>query len=875
MPAPEPTTLSLGRYTPDAKAWIVLAQTLADERGHPEIAPLHLLARGLEGHPGVVEVLRRAGVNLVELGSAVERALGALPRGTGPAYLSTRLLDLLSRAERDADRERATEVSVPHVLNALSQEIRGAAGEILSAFGIGPGSLKPHLSLARSIPGSAPSFVAAPGAPSSEARDLVQAARENEGDPVVGRDGEIRRLVTILERREKGNPLLVGEPGTGKRAIVRALAKRIAQGDVPTRLAGVRLLEVDAAALASGARLKSDAEARVQKLVEHGNGLGNGKERGGEPIVFVRGLDQLFSQGAAGSAVGEALKAALSRGVLRLLGTTNPEGLRRLSDKDPGFVRQLTVLEVEEPTNEQAVEILRAVAARFEEHHGVRIGESAVVAAVSFAKRYLPDRFLPDGAVGLLDEAAAALRVETDGVPKATDRAFGRLDSIRVQLASLEGVDDAPTRVTRTRLEEEARTLEPQVTEMKQRLEVRRGAVAAARMLAEELRAAKNALETARVKKDTGRIGELEHVVLPGLEKRFAAAELAARNAGSTAEQAVLAEEHVAATVGEWTGIPVAKMLEGEADKLTRMEERLERRVVGQSEGVRALARAVRRGRVGLRDPRKPIGSFLFLGPSGVGKTELAKALAEFLFDDEAALTRLDMSEFMERHMAQRLLGAPPGYADSDQGGFLTEAVRKRPYSVLLFDEVEKAHEDVFNLLLQVLDDGRLTDGRGRLADFTNTVVILTSNIGSDRILETDSRLFASAEGRDALRDVLLEQLGKFFRPEFLNRIDDVIVFRPLSREDLSRIVDIQLDRVRALLAPRQVHLQVEDAAKARLVELGYQPALGARPLRRAILKYVQDPLAEKLLEKSLPDGGTLKLRLDGEVFVFDAVPSS
>jgi ATP-dependent Clp protease ATP-binding subunit ClpB len=867
MPEAEPTTLSLGRYAPDAKAWVVAAQALADERGHTELGPLHLLARGLDGHPGVAEVLRRAGVNTVELTAAVERALAALPRGPGPSYLSARLLDLLARAERDADRERASEVSVPHLLNALSQEIRGAAGEILGAFGIGPGSLKPHLSAARAVSGATVPFNAPSDARSSEARDLVQSAREKAGDPVVGRDGEIRRLVTILERREKGNPVLVGEPGVGKRAIVLALAKRIAHGDVPTRLAGARILEVDVAALASGARLRSDADARVRRLLE-------GKEGGSlEPIVFVRGIDQLFSQGASGSAAGEALRAALSRGALRLLGTTTPEGLRRLSERDPGLLRQLTVLEVEEPTMDQAVEILRAVAARLEEHHGVRIGESAVVAAVSLAKRYLPDRFLPDGAVGLLDEAAAALRVETDGVPKAVDRALVRLDSIRVQLASLDGVDDAPTTVTRRRLEEEARELEPEVARMKQRLEVRRGAVAAARMLFNELRTAQTAREVARAKKDVARGGELEHVTIPDLEKRLLAAEHAVRSAGGVVEQAVLTEEHVAETVGEWTGIPVQKMLEAEADKLLRMEERLERRVVGQSEGVRALARAVRRGRVGLRDPRRPIGSFLFLGPSGVGKTELAKALAEFLFDDEAALTRLDMSEFMERHMAQRLLGAPPGYADSEQGGFLTEAVRKRPYSVLLFDEVEKAHEDVFNLLLQVLDDGRLTDGRGRLADFTNTVVILTSNIGSDRILETDSRLFESAEGRDALRDVLLEQLGKFFRPEFLNRIDDIIVFRPLSRADLSRIVDMQLDRVRVLLAPRHVCLEIDDAARARLVELGYQPALGARPLRRAILKNVQDPLAEKLLDKTLSDGATLRLRLDGEEFVFDAVP--
>ncbi len=404
---------------------------------------------------------------------------------------------------------------------------------------------------------------------------------------------------------------------------------------------------------------------------------------------------------------------------------------------------------------------------------------------------------------------------------------------------------------------------------MKQRLESRRGAVAAVRSLSSELQAARGALDEARTRKDMARAGELEHVIIPGLTERLTRAEEGARSSGISVEAAVLREDHVAATLAHWTGIPVDKMLEAEADKLLQMEVRLEQRVIGQSEGVRALSRAVRRGRVGLRDTRRPIGSFLFLGPSGVGKTELAKALAEFLFDDEAALTRLDMSEFMERHMAQRLLGAPPGYADSEQGGFLTEAVRRRPYSVLLFDEVEKAHQDVFNLLLQVLDDGRLTDGRGRLADFTNTVVILTSNIGSDRILDTDERLFDSPEGREALREVLLDQLGKFFRPEFLNRVDDVIVFRPLSREHLLRIVDIQLDAIRALLAPKHVALEVDADAKARLVELGYHPALGARPLRRAILKSVQDPLAEKLLEKGVAEGTTLRLRVvEGELLL-------
>jgi ATP-dependent Clp protease ATP-binding subunit ClpB len=804
MATDKSATLSLDRYTSDARGWVVSAQALADDRGHEEVTPLHLLSRALERHAGIVEAFRRAGARPVEMQTEVERALSAVPRGRDAAYLSTRLLDLLGRAERDADRERAREVTVEHLLGALTQEIRGPAGDILAGHGIGPGSLKPHLAALRSLSHEAP-FRDGEGAKAVELRDLVREASDPSADPVIGRDAELRRLVTILERREKSHPLLVGEPGVGKRAVVRALAKRLAGGDVPSRLSTARLLEVDTGALASGARLRTDLESRLRKIVEAALGSG------GEPILAFFGIEQLLTQASGGA--GDALRPLLSKGSLRLLATTSPEGLRRLAEKEPSLSRDFTVLEIDEPSPAHAVEIVRGIASRFESHHGVRISDGAIVASVSLAKRYLADRFLPDGAIDLLDESSAALRVETDGVPAEMDRAIRRLESVKAQIASLAGVADDPTRATLERLEAEAAQLGPSVAAMRERLESR-------------------------------------------------------RSAGAPTETAVLRDEHVATTLAEWTGIPVNKMLEDEADKLLRMEARLEERVVGQSEGVRALARAVRRGRVGLRDPRRPIGSFLFLGPSGVGKTELAKALAEFLFDDEAALTRLDMSEFMERHMAQRLLGAPPGYADSEQGGFLTEAVRRRPYSVLLFDEVEKAHHDVFNLLLQVLDDGRLTDGRGRLADFTNTVVILTSNIGSERILDTDERLFDSAEGREALREVLLDQLAKFFRPEFLNRVDDVIVFRPLAREHLARILDMQLDRVRALL-PKGIGLHAEPDAKARLVELGYHPALGARPLRRAILKNVQDPLAEKLLDKGVSPGTELTLRLvEGELLL-------
>ncbi len=866
MASSETTTLSLERYAPDAKGLVAGAQAIADERKHAEVLPLHLLTRSIERDPGVAAVFRAANVNVVELQSACERAMTGLPTSREPAYLSASMLDLLERAAREAERERSGNVSTEHLLNALSQEIRGPAGEILGAMGIAPGSLRGHLSALRSVPRPTPKKALVGTLTTDQyTHDWVEDARADRLDPVLGRDVEVRRLTTILERRQKNNTLLVGEPGVGKGAVVAALAQRIADGDVPTTLAGVRLLELDAAALVAGTRLRSDVDERMRGLLAS---LADDKR--GQPVLVVRGLDQIFGQGPGGAAVGEFLKSPLLRGEIRMLATTTPEGLRKVNEKDPTVLRAFTSLPIDEPSVDGAIEILRGVASRYEERHQVEISEGAIGSAVRLAKRYLQDRFLPDSAIDLLDETAAAKRVDTDGIPAPVDTAMRRADSLKAQIRSLERSEDKESRTTRDRLSAELAELEPKLVEMKSKLESRRGAVAAVRTLKSELDAARAALEDARTRKDFARLGELEHVTVPELEKRHHAAEEAARSAGLLDESSrIVAESDVAGTLAVWTGVPVAKMLEGEADKLLKMEARLEKRVVGQDEAVKAIARAVRRGRVGLRDPGKPIGSFLFLGPSGVGKTELGKALAEFLFDDELALTRLDMSEFMERHMAQRLIGAPPGYADSDQGGFLTEAVRRRPYSVLLFDEVEKAHQDVFNLLLQVLDDGRLTDGRGRTADFSNTVVIMTSNIGSQRILESDPKLFESEDGREALRDVLLGQLGEFFRPEFLNRIDDVVVFRSLSKTDLRKIVDIQLRRLDKLLADRRVTLELSEEAKLRLVDLGYEPALGARPLRRAILKQVQDPLAEALLGNRYPEGTTIQVGLDGETFTF------
>ncbi|HVJ13982.1 MAG TPA: AAA family ATPase [Polyangiaceae bacterium] len=858
-------TLSLDRYAADARSLVAAAQALADERKHAEVQPVHFLVRALERDAGVREVFQRAGANVLELSAALERAVAALPKSGEPAYLSGAMLDLLERAQREANRERSQEVKIEHLLNAISQEIRGPAGEVLGAFGVAPGSLRAHLpalQLARRPGGSVVS--AAAGAAGDEAlRDLVEEAKNASADPVIGRDEEVRRLLTVLERRGKSHPLLVGEAGVGKGALIGALAKRIAAGEVPTSLASARLYAFDAGALVAGAKLRGEVEERVKKLIGR---VGGGREA----ILVARGIEQLFGQGPAGSAVGDVLKPALMQGKLRLLGTTTPDGVRRLEERDPQVLRLFTVLPIEEPGVELATEMVRGFSARFEDHHGVEISEGAIVASVRLASRYVHDRRLPDSALDLLDESAASKRVETDGLPASADRQIRRLESLQAQLAALANVSDAESKQRHATLQKEAQELEPKVKELRTQLESRRGVVAAVRSLSQELEQARKNQSKAREAKDFAKLGELEHVAIPELEKRLATAEEAAKNAGVSAGPRVVEEQDVASTLALWTGIPVAKMLEAEAEKLLKMEDRLSERVVGQEPAVGAVSRAVRRGRIGLRDPKKPIGSFLFLGPSGVGKTELAKALAEFVFDDEQALTRLDMSEFMERHMAQRLLGAPPGYADSEQGGFLTEAVRRRPYSVLLFDEVEKAHQDVFNLLLQVLDDGRLTDGRGRLADFSNTIVIMTSNIGSDRILETDPKLLASEDGREALRDVMMDRLREFFRPEFLNRIDEVLVFGPLSKAHLGKIVQIQLRALNRLLGERRIKLELEPAVCDKLVDLGYEPMLGARPIKRTMLQKLQDPLAEALLGGGFADGSTVRVKLDGERFVFE-----
>lgn len=899
-------TIHLDRYAADAKTLVAGAQSLADERKHAQVEPIHLLARVIERDRGAQEVFRRAGADPADVAVEVESALGRINKTTGGlAYLSSAMLQLLARAEKEAG---IGTVEVEHLLNALTQEIRGPGAVVLQAFGLGPGSLRPHMgaltSVSREISAGGPP--AATGDVLSRfTHDLVERARRGGFDPVIGRDVEVRRLIQILERRQKSHPLLVGEAGAGKTAIVGALAMRIAAGDVPENLARLNIVELETGMLVAGAKLRGEIEERLRQVLaavsganaaagrtsyaggpgdakskaasSASNGGSDGKDKGPaansigarDTLLYVSGIDSLLGQGAAGSGVGDLLKPLLARGEVRLLASTTLDGMRKMQERDPALLRRFSVLTIEPPSLDAAIEILRGIASRYEAHHKVQIGEGAIVAAVRLAKRYLQERVLPDAAIDLLDETAARKRVEIDGVPAKMDEAIRRLASLKAQIASLAGDVDALSIATRERLEKEMRELEPIVSEIRTKLDSRRGAIAALASLRSEEERLQSQIRQAREKHDFARLGEIEHIELPDVRRRLETAVAAVGNQPASGMSSTVTEEDVALVLGDWTGIPVSKMLEAESDKLLKMEGRLAERVVGQEEAVRAVSRAVRRGRVGLRDPGKPIGSFLFLGPSGVGKTELAKALAEFLFDDEQSLTRLDMSEFMEKHMAQRLVGAPPGYVDSEEGGYLTEAVRRRPYSVLLFDEVEKAHSDVFNLLLQVLDDGRLTDGRGRTANFSNTVVIMTSNIGSKRLLETDPKLFGTPEGLEALRDVMQVELRSFLRPEFLNRIDDVILFRPLSKENLRGIVEIQLRHLEKLMGSRELKIQLTDAAKEKLVDLGYEPAFGARPLKRAILKKLQDPLAEEMLRGAHVSPSVVRVDVEGDDFVF------
>jgi ATP-dependent Clp protease ATP-binding subunit ClpB len=863
-------------YAADAKTAIAGAQALADERSHVEVEPIHLLYRLLDRDGYAQKVFTEAGVDpgdaLVEA-EAVLRRVPQVPNAV--AYLSPRMLALTTRAEGEASRD-GMPVRVRHLIAALGGEVTGLAAAVLRAVDLDERALARAL---KSVPEAAPGVVtevpgearpSAPGAAGAAGeggdalqkytRDMVRAAQAAQFDPIVGRDGEIRRVLQVLARRQKNNPVLVGEPGVGKRTIVRAIATRLAAGDVPEPLRKKRLVQLDLGLLIAGARLRGELEDRLRQV------LAAARDATNEVILFVEDIHTLFAGGGSvGSGPADLLKPALARGEVQILGTTTPAEYRKNIDKDAALSRLFAGIEVEIPTLDEALGVVRGIVERYEVYHGVRVTDPAVVAAVKFAKRYLGERALPDPAIDLLDEAAAQTRLALDAGPPELDALTRRQAALEAQHRSLVDEDDPASVEVRQKVEKDLADTRARLKDLKEKWERQRTLLGAARVAREKVLALRQERDKAVAAGDSGRASKIATDDIPIAEAKLEEADKALAAEGALLLKPVVTEESVARVVEQWTGVPVSKMLESETDRLMRMEDRLKERVVGQDAAVNLIAKAIRRGRVGLRDPGKPIGSFFFLGPTGVGKTELAKALAEFLFDDEAALIRLDMSEFMEKHMVARLLGSPPGYVDSEEGGMLTEAVRRRPYSVVLFDEVEKAHPDVFNILLQVLDDGRLTDSRGRLTDFSNTVVILTSNVGAPRIL-------AAAEAGvsdEKLRDEVEQELRKHFRPEFLNRIDDRVIFNRLTKQNLRGIVDIQLKRLGRLLAENRVKLEVTDAAKDRLTDLGYEPAFGARPLKRVIVKQLQDPLAQELLAGAYRPGDTVRVDVQNDAFHF------
>ena len=867
-------TLRLDAYSEEARQYIRAAQSLADDRGNPEVEPLHLLYRLVEQAKIAQQAVANAGIAPADLLVEAEAELRKLPKVDGAvAYLSPRTLDLLGRAEGEGARQGGIPIGVGHLLLATAQDRSPSVTRPLKACGLSAPILRATLdggSVAddsrgagnqRPLSGSGP----AGGDPLEQfGQDLTRLASQGRFDPTVGRDAEMRRILQVLARRMENNPLLVGEAGTGRTSIIRGLAARIAKGDVPTSLHGKRIVELDFGAMVAGAKLRGQLEERMRSLLDAV------RDSAGEVLLFVPDLGALIDDKSPTGAAG-VVAAALGRGEVRSLAVCTPDEMRRANDSHSLLLRRFVPIFVEPPSVAEAVATLRGLVQRFEVAHGVRIGDPALLSAVNFARRYVPQVQLPKSAIDLIDESAARVRVETDSVPEELDALERRIENLEIQHASLEDDLDAESREIRRGLGDELEALRPKASEFRRQWAADLERLAEVRRLKEEISAAEREHEQSRTGTQSERTSELRVGTLATLQRHLADAEAALEQHGKGLVRDTVLPEDVADVVAAWTGVPVAKMLEEEAQKLLQMEARLRERVVGQNDAVAAVSRAVRRGRVGLRDPKRPIGSFLFLGPTGVGKTELAKALAEFLFDDEGSLTRLDMSEFMERHMVARLLGSPPGYVDSEEGGFLTEAVRKRPYSVVLFDEMEKAHQDVFNILLQVLDDGRLTDSRGRVALFSDTVIIMTSNVGGSAILDHANRNGESS--RESLKGVVESELNSFFRPEFLNRVDDVVIFEQLSKEDLRGIVDIQLRGLEKLLQGRRLHLEVSDAAKDHLVELGYQPAYGARPLKRVILKNLQDPLAEEILRGGYAPTDTVVVDVKDGVFAFERRP--
>lgn len=846
--------MDIEKYTDRSKGFIQSAQTLALRENHQRLTPEHLLKVLLDDKEGLASgLISKAGGDPANAREGVQLAMQKIPQvsgsGAGQVSLTPELARVFAAAEGLAEKAGDSYVTAERLLLALGAEKGSETAKILSAAGVTPNNLNEAINDLRK--GRTADSTGAEGsydALNKYARDLTEAAREGKLDPVIGRDEEIRRTIQVLSRRTKNNPVLIGEPGVGKTAIIEGLALRIVNGDVPESLKDKKLMSLDLGQLIAGAKFRGEFEERLKAVLSEIQALG------GEVVLFIDELHTLVGAGAAEGSMDASnlLKPALARGELHCVGATTLDEYRKYIEKDAALARRFQSVFVSEPTVEDTISILRGLKEKYELHHGVQIADNALVAAATLSNRYITDRFLPDKAIDLVDEAASRRRMEVDSKPEEVDELDRKIMQMKIECSALEKESDKASKTRLEKLETELVDLEKRSADLTESWRMEKEKLNKAQHVKEQLEEARNELAICQRQGNLQRAGELAYGLIPQLERQLTEAEEAEN---SSIIQESVQEDDIAGVVSRWTGIPVDKMLSGEREKLLNMETELRKRVVGQEEALKAVSNAVRRSRAGLQDPNQPIGSFLFLGPTGVGKTELTKALAAFMFDDEHALLRVDMSEFMEKHSVARLIGAPPGYVGYDQGGVITEAVRRRPYQVILFDEVEKAHPDVFNVLLQVLDDGRLTDGQGRTVDFKNTLIILTSNLGSEHLASGDE------DADDPLiQHKVMETVREAFRPEFLNRLDEQIIFHRLTREDMNAIVDIQLEHLQRLLAERNIELELDETAYTWLGDHGYDPVYGARPLKRVIQRSLQNPLASLILEGEIVDGATVKI---------------
>ncbi len=850
--------MNIEKYTERAKGFIQSAQTLALGQGHQQFLPLHLLKVLMDDDQGLASgLIEKSGADPKTVRQGVEAGLKKIPQVTGSdsqVYMSREMAKLFEQGEKIAQKSGDSYVTVERLLLALTVEKGNEASKILSDAGLSAANLNEAINdLRKGRTADSASAEESYDALKKYARDLTEAAREGKLDPVIGRDEEIRRTIQVLSRRTKNNPVLIGEPGVGKTAIAEGLALRIVNGDVPESLKEKSLMALDMGSLIAGAKYRGEFEERLKSV------LNEVTDANGQIILFIDEMHTLVGAGKGDGAMDASnlLKPALARGELHCVGATTLDEYKKHVEKDPALARRFQPVVVAQSSVEDTISILRGLKEKYELHHGVRISDSALVSAATLSNRYIADRFLPDKAIDLMDEAAARLRMEVDSKPEELDELDRRIMQLKIEREALKKEKDDASKNRLKKLEEELADLEEESDALTQRWQREKQKLAGANELKEALDQARTQLEVAQRDGDLAKAGELAYGVIPDLEQKIGEAEaLGEEGSGTSMVEEVVSSDHIAHIVSRWTGIPVDKMLEGEREKLVRMEEELGKRVIGQSEALEAVSKAVRRSRAGLQDPNRPIGSFMFLGPTGVGKTELTKALAQFLFDDETAMVRLDMSEFMEKHSVSRLIGAPPGYVGYDEGGVLTEAVRRRPYQVVLFDEIEKAHPDVFNVLLQVLDDGRLTDGQGRTVDLRNVVIIMTSNIGSEFLSE-----LKDGESVELVRGRVMDKLKTSFRPEFLNRIDEILLFHRLERQHMGAIVDIQFAGLQKLLAGRDIEISLDDDAREWLAERGYDPAYGARPLKRVIQREVQDALADMVLSGEIGDGSKVEVK--------------